>query len=289
MTGRASTAGFGRLSNRRKTDMRVLARLPAAPFVLLSSVFAVAFLLAARAFGQEVDTVISAEPWVATFMPFVSTITVALIGALVPLVFAYVLKKWGLDVEQAHRDALQTSLTNAAGLLLQKLGRQAEGATIDVRSQAMADAIRYVEKSAPDALKSWGITPDSIAEKIIAKIPQIEASSGAAPMSTPTTFRSPWIIGVAAVGLMMLAGCGAGTFATVAAASGLGTDDLICIAEQVMATPKGTPPREAAEAISIACEIDVAKIIFGGDEVIVEAEGDTVAVDEAANTVAVVD
>jgi hypothetical protein len=33
----------------------------------------------------------------------------------------------------------------------------------------------------------------------------------------------------------------------------------------------------------------VAKIIFGGDEVIVQAEGETVAVDEAANSVAVVD
>lgn len=147
------------------------------------AIAALAAVLALPALAQ--DTVISAEPWVATFLPFVTAVTVALIGALVPLVFAYVLKRWGIDVEKAHRDAFQTSLTNAAGLLIQKAAAGAATAKIDVRSPAMAEAIRYVQNGAPDAIKAWGITPERIATAIVAKIPQIEASSGPAPMSTP--------------------------------------------------------------------------------------------------------
>jgi hypothetical protein len=158
--------------------MRLLALLPAAALALLAGCFAFA------AVAQ--DTVITAEPWVATFLPFVTAITVALIGTLVPLIFAYVLKKWGLDVDKEHRDAFQTSVTNAAGLLLQRAAASASTAKIDVGSPMMAEAIRYVQERAPDALKKWGITPDMIAKSIVAKIPQIEASSGAAPMSTPS-------------------------------------------------------------------------------------------------------
>lgn len=138
------------------------------------AIAALAAVLALPALAQ--DTVIVAEPFVVTILPFVTTITVALIGALVPLVAAYVKTRWNLDWEKAHRDAFQTSLTNGAGLLIQKAGDALSAGKIDVRSPAMAEAIRYVQNGAPDAIKAWGITPERIATAIVAKIPQVENS-----------------------------------------------------------------------------------------------------------------
>jgi hypothetical protein len=88
---------------------------------------------------------------------------------------------------------------------------------------------------------------------------------------------------------LALAGCGAATVGTIISASGLDAADLVCIGSEVMDMPRGTPPVYAAQEIAAACGITVAGVDFSGDDVVVEAEGETVAVDEAANTVAVVD
>ena len=128
-------------------------------------VFVLSFLtLAGAAVAQ--DTTISAQPFVELLMPILQAVLVA----AVPILVGAFLQRTKIQVDAAHRDAFQVSLANAAGLLLQKVGSTASTATIDVRSPAMAEAIRYVQTSAPDAIKKWGITPEAIAEKVVAKI-----------------------------------------------------------------------------------------------------------------------
>ena len=120
---------------------------------------------------MDSTTIVYAEPFIELLLPFIQAIV---LGVLVPVAVAFFLKKLNLDMEAQHRDALQTSLTNAAGLLIQKGAAQAGKLTVDVKSAQMAAAIRYVQDSAPDAVKRWGLTPEAIAEKVRAKLPQVE-------------------------------------------------------------------------------------------------------------------
>lgn len=108
--------------------------------------------------------------------------------AAIPVLVAGFLQRTRIQVDAAQREAFQTSLTNAAGLLIQKAGASASTATIDVRSPAMAEAIRYVQSGAPDAIRKWGITPESVAEKIVAKVGLITAAAPPAP--TAAAFKA---------------------------------------------------------------------------------------------------
>lgn len=94
--------------------------------------------------------------------------------------------KLGLEIDAKHREALQTALTNAAGLALNKLGNDLKGRTVDVRSEAVAGAIDTVFKSAPDAVAYFGLQnkPSLIAEKIVAKLPQVANTTAAAPAAS---------------------------------------------------------------------------------------------------------
>jgi hypothetical protein len=48
-----------------------------------------------------------------------------------------------------------------------------QGKSIEVGNPAVASAVNLVLKSAPDALAHFGITPESVAQKIVAKLPQV--------------------------------------------------------------------------------------------------------------------
>jgi hypothetical protein len=118
-----------------------------------------------------------------------TTITVGL-----PMAFAKWSKRTGLEIEQKDRDALQTTLTNAAGGLLQRLGDSAKTLKLDVGNADLAAAIRRVEEGAPDTLRKIGLTEEQIAKRILEKIPQIQQAvekPAAAPVTpAPAPFLS---------------------------------------------------------------------------------------------------
>jgi hypothetical protein len=143
--------------------------------------------------AQEVaDTTVDVGNWAEEAQPYILAILGPLVATLVS-VLAVQANRWlGWKIEGELRDGLQTAIHNAAGLAVARGVKAAAGAQINVRSQAVADAIAYVEKSAPDALKHFDITPESLREKIEAKIPQImppipELTVGelAAPLQRP--------------------------------------------------------------------------------------------------------
>lgn len=92
-----------------------------------------------------------------------------------------------LAIEGQARDTLQSALTNAAGLLVMKLGPSLDKMTIDVKSPLVADAINTVNKLAGDSVARFGITPETIGALIIAKVGVLTASN---PSVTPTTSSS---------------------------------------------------------------------------------------------------
>lgn len=91
--------------------------------------------------------------------------------------------KLGVSIDDSMRSSIQTAATNAAGLVLNQLGNSLQGKTITVQTPFIADAVNYVLKNAPDAVAHFGLTPDAIAQKIVALLPQIA--------NTTTTANTP--------------------------------------------------------------------------------------------------
>lgn len=92
-----------------------------------------------------------------------------------------------LSIEASARDTLQSALTNAAGLLVMKLGPKLDQMNLDVKNPVVAQAINDVNKLAGDAIARFGITPDTIGALIIAKVGVLTASN---PSVTPTTSQA---------------------------------------------------------------------------------------------------
>jgi len=90
-----------------------------------------------------------------------------------------------LAIEGQARDTLQSALTNAAGLLVMKLGPKLDGMTIDVKSPLVKDAIVTVNKLAGDAVARFGITPEDIGALVIAKVGVLTAPNPAVSPHTP--------------------------------------------------------------------------------------------------------
>ncbi len=103
----------------------------------------------------------------------VSVVATAIVGWLAELLR----RKFNLDIDAAHREALQTALVNAAGLLIGKAGSAFSARKLDVKSAALAEAVNYVITAVPDAIRHFGITPEALAEKIQAKLPQVTAGN----------------------------------------------------------------------------------------------------------------
>lgn len=116
------------------------------------------------------STVVNLGDLIAPWLEYLVGIVVVLIGALVTWITTMIKAKTGYDIEAHHREALQTALTNAAGLVIQRGAELAAGVNIDVKNPAIRDAILYVNQAAPDAVKYFGITRESIAEKLNAKL-----------------------------------------------------------------------------------------------------------------------
>lgn len=135
------------------------------------------------------STVIDTSTWQQIFAPVIQGLALAigtLLTALITWGIRWVNQRLKLNVKEmdaANRDALDASLTTAAGQVLNALGNKLPG-TIDVKDERVAAAINTVMRSAPDAIRYFGLDkkPDIIAQRIVAKLPVIAAT----PTPPPT-------------------------------------------------------------------------------------------------------
>jgi hypothetical protein len=132
------------------------------PAALVALVFATAPALAA--------SVIDGGSIFGAWRPYIVEIVAILIAGLAGWIFNLLRTQLGLAIESRHRDALQTALTNAAGLVIGKGENLAGKLQITVRNDAIAEAVSYVLKGAPDALAYFGLTPDRLRQMIEAKV-----------------------------------------------------------------------------------------------------------------------
>jgi hypothetical protein len=146
---------------------------------LLKAAFAAlvfVLLLPVVAIAQEVVMTAPAEtsinvgdllaPWLQLLLAFAAVV----IPALATWAAAELRRRTGIAIELAHMQTFQQALTNGAGLLITKAHQMSSNVTIDARHPAIRDAILYVNNSAPDAIKYFGVTPEAIAEKLVAKL-----------------------------------------------------------------------------------------------------------------------
>lgn len=132
------------------------------------------------------DTMVDVNSWYALLQPYLTMLATTLITAAVGLITAKLNEWFGLKKEGELRDSLQAALTNAAGLLIQEIG--AASATmkgLNVGNSTVAKALDYVQKAAPDAIKYFDLTPESLVKKIEAKLGLLTPMAGGAQPSIP--------------------------------------------------------------------------------------------------------
>ena len=111
-------------------------------------------------------------PTLGVILSIVSVPLAGLAGAVLVKTF----NKLGLQVDEKNRDAFQTSITNAATLAVSKMGGPA--ATNTISQAALTEAVEFVEKSVPDAIKHFNITAKDIESRIK---PQAEVIAQSVP------------------------------------------------------------------------------------------------------------
>jgi hypothetical protein len=126
-------------------------------------------------------------PWLQALVAAVITVIMALFGWIT----AVINKRAGLEgnaaimqIEAHFRELLETAMTNAAGWVIMKAGPELDKMTFDVKSPLIVQAVMTINNLAGTAVTRFGLTPDDLAKKIIAKIGVLTASN---PVVTPTT------------------------------------------------------------------------------------------------------
>lgn len=144
------------------------------------AIAALCVLLAACAVGPALaQTTVNLGDLFAPWAEMLIGAFAVLVTAILGWIAAQIKAKTGIDIEARHREALQTALTNAAGLVLSKLHGKAAEVEFDLRSVAVAQGVRYVMAAVPDAVERFGLSPEQLAEKLVAKLGLVTAPAAA--------------------------------------------------------------------------------------------------------------
>lgn len=130
-----------------------------------------------------------------TWLNALAMIGIAIIMGLVGLGLGIVNKKAGVEnnaniltIEAHARDALQSMLENLAGRAIVELGPKINSVALNIQNPT----IRAIAQAAPglagDAIKAFGLSPDTIAQKIIDKIGVLTAAN---PQANPSAQQPP--------------------------------------------------------------------------------------------------
>ena len=150
-------------------------------FLLLAATLA---LVPVSAVAQE--TAVSLGGLHEVLAPYVF---MAVSGAVVGLLTwaTALFKKWtGIQIEARHREALHSAIMTGVSAALARSRTKAASVTVDVKTQAVKEAVEWAYRSVPDALKYLGASPEVLAELAASKITLLaEAPSGTVTPGKP--------------------------------------------------------------------------------------------------------
>ena len=138
--------------------------------------------LASSSAFAEGDTVVSATPFVAFIKPYVDIIVQSLIGFLFVWVASQINKYTGVQISKTSLDKLRDAAASQAGGLVAAAEDNLAGGSIDVHSEGVADAARWILEHLPDAAKEVGATPDVLSRMIVGEIGKLQATATSAPL-----------------------------------------------------------------------------------------------------------
>lgn len=178
----------------RAAAMAALFATTAVTFVAVAPPAIVAFAQTTVTSTAPSETTINVgqllAPWLQGLIAAVVTVIMALFGWLT----AVINKRAGLESNaavlqmEAHlRELLETALTNAAGWVVMKAGPALDKMEFDVKSPLVVQAVMTINNLAGSAVTKFGLTPDDLAKKLIAKIGVLTAANSTI---TPTTTAS---------------------------------------------------------------------------------------------------
>jgi hypothetical protein len=139
--------------------------------------------LVTAAYAQAAPASTATVDW-SPLAPLLREVVLAILGAVLVWAAALFQRYTGITVEKSHREALQTTLANAIGLLAAKGVTNTGLANLSLGSPQVTEAVNYVIRSAPDAIAHFGLKPDDVAEKLLAK-------AGVMNVALPTTNVTP--------------------------------------------------------------------------------------------------
>lgn len=121
------------------------------------------------------DTRVSAGGLFGVVSPYIVELVSVAVTALLAWVSTMATRLMGVQLDAKAREALHSAAMTGVNAAISKLGVMASGFTIDVKQQIIVEAIRWVEKSVPDALKRLKVGPEEIAKIVASKLPVAEA------------------------------------------------------------------------------------------------------------------
>ncbi|MFC5393037.1 hypothetical protein [Bosea vestrisii] len=128
----------------------------------------------AVAVAQEQSTRVDLAPAAIGVLGYVSVVIGAVVATGLSFLGARLYAWTGINIEARHREALHSAIMTGVNAALGKVADLIGGRAIDVRSTAVAEALRYVGASVPDAIRYFGLTQDRLSDMIAAKLAQIE-------------------------------------------------------------------------------------------------------------------
>ena len=142
--------------------------------ILLIMLFVAGLLVYDIAYGVALAQQVSSPlivgdliaPWLQMLLGAVSVLVTAIVGWLAARIEA----KTGIEIEARHREALQTALTNGAGLILNNAAGKVKDVSFDIRNPLVRDGVEYVLKAVPDAVEKFHLSPEQLSEKLVAKL-----------------------------------------------------------------------------------------------------------------------
>lgn len=132
-------------------------------------------LFAFPAFAQDTGSRVSLLPFVDAVMPYLIDLGLTAMFVLAAWVATALKKKLGVDIEAGlrtieanHRDALHSALASAVAALVAKA--PPDSLSFDAGSRELADVLRYVRDSVPEALAHFQPSDALLAKLARAKL-----------------------------------------------------------------------------------------------------------------------
>ena len=107
------------------------------------------------AFGQDTNVQIGGL-WGAA-RPYIADLLGLLVVAALGYISTIAKTKLGITIDQGMRDSLHASAVTGINMALGQLNGRLDNLSVDVKNKLLADAMNYLVKAAPDAIKHFGL------------------------------------------------------------------------------------------------------------------------------------